>query len=141
MREMMSLRDAMDRLFEESFISPRMMPLWSAGEGTSLAVDVVENDDNFVLKAPVPGVKPEDIEISVVGNVLSIRGESKTEEKVEEVNYLRREMRYGAFQRSLTLPVDVEADKAEASFEDGIITLTLPKAEAVKTKSIKISVK
>lgn len=141
MRDMVSLREAMDRLFEESFVGPRLTPLWSAGDGINLAVDLVEDEDSFVLKAAVPGVKSEDMEISVVGNVLSIRGESKMEEKVEEANYLRREMRYGAFQRSLTLPADVQADKATAVFENGILTLTLPKAEAVKPKSIKINVK
>lgn len=141
LRDMMSLREAMDRLFEESVVGPGWAPRWSAESTGTLAVDVIENDDGFVLKAPVPGVKPEEIDITIVGNSITIKGETKSEEKIEEANYLRRELRYGSFQRSLTLPVEVEASKAEAIFENGVLNLTLPKAEAVKPKSIKITIK
>ena len=141
LREMTSLREAMDRLFEESMVGPRWASLWSAESGSTLAVDLVEGEDNFVVTADVPGVKPDELEISITGNTLIIEGETKSEETVEEPNYLRRERRYGRFQRSLTLPTEVEAAKAKALFEDGVLKLTLPKSEAVKPRSIKINVK
>jgi HSP20 family protein len=138
--DMVSLRDAMDRLFEESVVRPRagwLAPL--AAE--SLAVDMYETDEEVVVKTATPGVKPEDIDVSITGDVLTIRGETKAEEKVEKANYIRQERRYGAFSRSLTLLSTVVADKATAEFEGGVLTLTLPKAEEVKPKTIKIKAK
>lgn len=141
MREMMSLREAMDRLFEESFVGPRFGLTSAQGNGGTLAVNMFETDDNIVVSAAVPGVKPEEITINITGDMLSIKGESRSEEKVEKANYIRQELRYGSFQRTLSLPVDVQADKAEATFENGVLTLNLPKAESLKPKSIKINVK
>jgi HSP20 family protein len=138
--DLVSLRDAMDRLFEESVVRPRagwLAPL--AAE--SLAVDMYETDEEVVVKTATPGVKPEDIDVSITGDVLTIRGETKAEEKVEKANYIRQERRYGAFSRSLTLLSTVVADKATAEFEGGVLTLTLPKAEEVKPKTIKIKAK
>ena len=89
----------------------------------------------------MPGIKPEDIDVSVTGDVLTIRGETASEEKSEQGSYLRQERRVGKFERSLTLPTQVQADKAEARFEHGVLTLTLPKAEQVKPKSIKVKTK
>lgn len=141
LREMMSLREAMDRLFEDSFLGPRWAPFWPTGDGGNLAIDMVETDDNFVVTSAVPGVKPEDVDISIIGDTLTIKGETKMEEKVEKANYVRQERRYGSFQRSVTLPMHVQADKSEATFENGVLTLRLPKAEEVRPKSIKITVK
>lgn len=141
MREMLSLREAMDKLFEESFVGPQWRSLWSAEGGATLALDVYETGDTLVVSGPVPGVKPEEVEITVTGNTLTIKGETKAEEREEQGNYLRQEVRYGAFQRTVQLPVDVQADKAEAVFENGMLTLTLPKSEQVKPKSIKVNVK
>ena len=143
--DVVSLRDAMDRLFEESFIQPRLFAPLREGLG-GLAVDVVENDNELVVKASVPGIKPEDIDITVVGDTLTIKGEMRSEKKDEKNgekkdNYLVRERRWGAFQRTLTLPVEVQSDKARAEFEHGVLTLTLPKAEEIKPKQIKVSVK
>lgn len=137
-REMMSLREAMNRLFEDSFVRP-FGP--AAAGGMQLAVDVIDTKDDVVVKATVPGLKPEDIDISLSGDILTIKGEFKAEEKKEGANYLRQERRYGAFERTLTLPTMVVADKARAEFENGVVTLTLPKAEEVKPKSIKIKAK
>ena len=139
-RDLVSLREAMDRLFEESFISPRSG--WLAPAGVeALAVDMYQTDDAVVVKSPLPGVKPEDIDISVTGDVLTIKGETKAEEEVNEENYVYRECSYGSFSRSLSLPVPVVAGKAQAEFEDGVLILTLPKAEEVKPKAIKIKAK
>jgi HSP20 family protein len=134
--ELMTLRDAMDRLFEESFVRPgRLLP--GAGAGT-VAIDMYQQDGNVVVKAPLPGVKPEDIDISVVGDTLTIKGEMKEEKEVKEENVIRRERRFGAFSRSVSLPTPVDTSKANASFEDGVLTLTLPVAEAAKPKQIKV---
>jgi HSP20 family protein len=137
---MVSLREAMDRLFEESFVRPRN---WFASpEGVAtLALDVFESDDDVSVRASIPGVKPEDIDISVTGDVLTIKGETSEEKEEKTGNYHLRERRYGAFQRSVSLPTLVKADKAEAVFENGVLTLTLPKVDEVKPKSIQIKAK
>ncbi len=134
--DLVSLRDAVDRMFEESFLRPpaRFGP-WADG---SLAVDMYETNDSVVVKTAIPGVKGEDINISVAGDTLSVKAESKAEEEIKRENYLRRERRYGAYHRSVTLPGGLKTDKAEADFTDGILTLTFPKAEEVKPKTIKI---
>jgi HSP20 family protein len=100
-----------------------------------------ETDDDVVVKTAVPGIKSEEIDVSITGDVLTIKGETKAEEKVEKANYVRQERRYGAFSRSLSLPSTVVADKATAEFENGVLTLTLPKAEEVKPKTIPVKAK
>jgi HSP20 family protein len=139
-RELVSLREAMDRLFEESFVRPGGGRLAPAGMEIP-AVDVYQTDDAVVVKSAIPGIKPEDIDISITGDTLTIKGETKVEEEVNEENYIRRERRYGSFCRSLALPLPVVTDKAAAEFENGVLTLTLPKAEEVKPKAIKIKAK
>jgi len=136
----MSLREAMDQLFAESVVRPRAGWLVPLGAG-SLAVDMYETDDEVVVKTAVSGIKSENIDVSITGDVLTIKGETKAEEKVEKANYIRQERRYGAFSRSLTLPSTVVADKATAEFDDGVLILTLPKAEEVKPKTIKVQAK
>lgn len=139
-RDLISLREAMDRLFEESFIRPRAG--WLAPLGAeALAVDMYETDQDVIVKSSVPGVKPEDIDITITGDTLTIKGETKTEEKVEKANYIRQERRYGAFSRSVTLPTSIVAEQAKAEFDNGVLTLTLPKAEEVKPKTIKVKAK
>lgn len=139
-RDLISLREAMDRLFEESFIRPRVSWPVPLGAG-ALAVDMYETDQAVVIKSSVPGVKPEDLDITITGDTLTIKGKTKAEEKVEEANYIRQERRYGAFSRSLTLPTSIVAEKARAEFENGVLSLTLPKAEEVKPKTIKVKTK
>lgn len=135
--ELVSLREVMDRLFEDSFVRPGTP--WPARLGAStLPLDVYETEDDVVVKATVPGAKPEDIEITITGDTLSIRGEAKEKTEVKRENYIRQERRYGAFSRSVTLPTGLETDKVEASFEDGVLTLNIPKAEEVKPKVIKV---
>lgn len=140
-REMMSLREAMDRLFEESFLRPGLM---NAGGDTAaglLPMDVYETDSSVVVKVAVPGVKPEDIDVTLTGDLLTIKGEFKSEQKEEKRNYLRQERRSGSFSRQLTLPAGVKGDQCKANFENGLLTLELPKAEAAKAKSIKVVAK
>jgi HSP20 family protein len=139
-RDLISLREAMDRLFEESFVRPEVGRLARPAIGT-LAVDVYQTDDAVVVKSAIPGIDPKDLDITITDDILTIKGETKTEEEVKEEHYIRRERRYGAFSRSLVIPVPVVADKAEAEFENGVLTLTLPKAEEVKPKAIKIKAK
>jgi HSP20 family protein len=129
----------MDRLFEDSFVQP--LGRWEGGqEGGFLPLDVYETDDAVVVEAPVPGVKPEDVEITVSGDRLTIKGETQFEEKVEKENYIRQERRYGSFCRAVALPEGLDSDKAEAGFENGVLKVTFPKSEEVKPKSIKVRV-
>jgi HSP20 family protein len=136
-QELTTLREAMDRLFEESFIRPWEGWPASAGEG-ALAVDIYETPKDVVVQTVLPGIDPKDVDVSVVGDTLTIKGESKAEEQRKEVNYIRRECRYGAFSRSLPLPTNVEPDRATADYANGVLTLRLPKAEEVKPKRIEI---
>lgn len=137
--ELVTLRDAMDRLFEESFVRPGRLLGWPAA-GT-VPVDMYQQDGNIVVKAPIPGVKPEDVDVSVVGNTLTIRGEMKEEKEVKEENVIRRERRFGSFSRSVSLPSPVDTSKADATFENGVLTLTMPIAEEAKPKQIRIKKK
>jgi HSP20 family protein len=134
-REMESLRDAMERLFEERSLRPSV-PFWGP---ESLAIDMWETDENVVIKTSIPGLKPEEIDISVTGDSLSIRAETKEEEEIRRENYLRRERRFGSLCRTVTLPGGLKTDEAEADYSDGVLTLTFPKMEEVKPKSIKVT--
>ena len=97
--------------------------------------------DEIIVKASVPGIKPDDLDITLTGDQLTIKGETKSEEQFEEGSYIRKERRFGSFQRTLSLPASVASDKAKAEFENGVLTLTLPKSEAAKPKSIKVTLK
>lgn len=134
-RDMMTLRQAMDRLFEDSFVRPAGFGNVSVPE---VALDVKETEADVVVKAELPGVKPEDVDVSVSEGVLTIKGENKEEKEEKETNYYRRERRYGSFSRSISLPAAVNADRADAVFENGVLSLTLPKAEEARPKQIKV---
>lgn len=136
-REIVSLREAMDRLFNEAFTHP----FWPATGFQSLAVDMYQTDDEVIVRAALPGLKADDVQLSITGDLLTIKGEFKEKSDTKEKAYHLREQRYGAFERTLSLPVEVVADKAKAEFEDGILTITLPKAEEAKPKVINIKVK
>jgi HSP20 family protein len=137
-REMVSLRDAMDRLFDDAFMRPSSLlgSNWQAP-----AVDMYQTDNDIVIKAALPGLKADQVRISVTGEVLTFKGEVKQEEETKEKTYHIREQRWGAFERTITLPTDVVADKAKADFEDGILTISLPKAEQVRPKTITVKAK
>jgi HSP20 family protein len=135
-REAISLRDAMNTLFQESFIRPAS--LLSQDGPAMLPLDISETENEFVVKASLPGVRPEDVQITIQGDTLTIRGESKAEDEKKGAHWHLRERRYGSFQRSVSLAAPVSADKAQARYEHGILTLELPKAEEAKPRQIKI---
>lgn len=136
-RELTDFRDSFDRMFDRRAIRPFRLLTWENGEG-AFPVDLSETDDSVVVTASLPGVKAEDVQLSVTGNQLSIKGEVKSKEEQKEANYYRQERYYGTFQRTVTLPARVEADEADASFEDGVLRLELPKAADVKAKTIEV---
>lgn len=134
--EMMSLRNAMDRLFENAFVGPAIG--WERPFGGDPALDVIENEDEFVVKASIPGMDPDDLEITFSDRLLTIKGEVKEEEERQGEQYHIRERRFGAFSRSVSLPTAINADAIEANYESGVLQLRLPKAEEVKPKRISI---
>ena len=137
-RQMMTLREAMDRLFDDAFTRPLSM----AGNGWAVpAVDMYQTDNEVVVKAALPGMKAEDVQLNVTGEMLTIKGEIKQKEEVKEKAYHLREQRWGMFERSVILPTEVVADKAKADFENGILTIAIPKAEEAKPKTISIKAK
>jgi len=136
---MMTLREAMDRLFDDAFTRPL-----SVRDGWTMAspsIDMYQTDNEVVVKASIPGLKAEDVQINVSGDVLTLKGEVKQEEERKDKAWHIREHRFGSFERSIALPTDVKSDKAEAMFENGILTITLPKADEVKPRTINIKAK
>ena len=136
--ELVSLRQAMDRLFEDSFVRPRIWGL-SSPERFDLALDVTSSTDELVVEAALPGIRPEDVEITVEGGTLSIHADSHSERSVGEGEALVQEIRRGSVNRIIGLPSGLEPDKASATFEHGILTLRIPRAEAVKPHQIRIT--
>ena len=134
-REMMGLRRAMDRLFDDAMVSS---PGWDNVSRMELAMDVSESDDAYTVKASIPGVSPDDIDITYNANTLTIKGELKEEKEVQEARYHLRERRFGSFSRSINLPSTIDASGIQANYEKGVLTLSLPKAEEAKPKRIEI---
>ena len=136
-RDFMTLREAMDHLFDDAFTRPlSLRDGWSAP-----AIDMYQTDDEIVVKAALPGFKSDDVQINVTGEILTIKGEVKQANEQKEKAWHLREQRWGSFERSVVLPTDVISDKAKAEFENGILIITLPKAEEVKPKIINIKAK
>jgi HSP20 family protein len=134
--DLLSLRQAMDRLFEESFVNPRT---WQFGDDQLVPMDVYASDDEVVVQAILPGVKPEEVEITMEGSTLTVSGDTTVTNDGKEGSMLLQEIRRGRFMRTLSLPAGLEPDKAKATFEDGVLTLRIPKAELLKPRQIKIS--
>ena len=137
-REMMTLREAMDRLFDDAFTRPINL---RDGGWSAPAVDMYQTDDEVVVKVALPGFKADEVQINVTGDVLTLRGELKRDEEQKDKAWHIREHRWSSFERSIALPTEVTADKAAADFENGILTITLPKAEEVKPKTISVKAK
>ncbi len=136
MRDMITLREAMDRLFDEAFTRP--LSLMNVSLPT---IDMYQTDDEVVVEVAVPGLKPDEVQLTITGDTLTIRGEYKAEQEDKNRTYHIRERQYGAFERSILLPTEVNADKAKAEFENGMLTITLPKAEEVRPKTITVKAK
>lgn len=134
-REIVSLREAMNSLLEESFVRPRAGMIAMTG---GMAIDLRESDQAYIVETIVAGAKPEDVEISVLGDTLRIAVEVRDEGDHHGEKWLLRERRFGRFERSLTLPAQVKADEASADFQDGVLTITLPKADAARPRSIPV---
>ncbi len=135
-REMMTLREAMDKLFDDAFTRP----LSASGVSIVPAIDLSETADEVVVKANLPGLTSDDVQITVTSEVLTLRGELKPADN-KEITYHIMERRSGTFERLVMLPTDVQTEKAKADFENGVLTITLPKAETVKPKMISIKAK
>jgi HSP20 family protein len=136
--------DEMERMFEEVLGRGWLRPFrWERPFGAELAlmapkVDVVDRDEDVLVRAEVPGVNKEDIEVSISGNMLTVKGETKREEKEEKGDYYRAEISRGSFARTVSLPAEVDESKAKAALKDGVLELTLPKVERSKRRTIKI---
>ena len=133
------LRNEIDRLFGsplEGFLSPET----SMYEGWSPSLDLYEDKDKFVIRAELPGMKKEEIEVTASGNTLTVSGEKRREEEVKDRDTYRAERFFGRFQRSITLPTSVDSTKIQAQYKDGVLTLTVPKSEEAKRKQIEVKV-
>lgn len=139
--DFMTLRDAMDRLFDDAFTRPFSLTRNGGSTWPAFPIDMYQTNDDVVVQAVVPGFRPGEVYIQVTGNLLTIRGQLKQEEDKKERAWHLREHRFGSFERSVGLPVPVVPDRANAEFENGILTITLPKAEEVKPKAITIKAK
>ncbi len=134
------LQNEINRLFDRDLLDLGSEPALF-DEGFTPAIDVSDNDDNVEIRCDLPGVKKDDIDISVSDNLLTIKGEKKDEKEEKEKAYYRRESWSGAFQRTVSLPDSVDPDKAKAEMKEGILHLTLPKKEEKKRTQIKVDVK
>ncbi|MCD6521223.1 Hsp20/alpha crystallin family protein [Candidatus Calescamantes bacterium] len=141
LREIMQFRDEIDRLFED-FFSPWTVRRRRRQEVTWLPdVDVYEDENNVIVEAELPGLKGDEVDISITGNTLTIKGEKKQEKEEKGRNYYIVERSYGSFARSIELPAEVEPDKAKATMRNGVLKVTIPKAPEAKPKQIKVEVK
>ncbi|MFQ5934254.1 MAG: Hsp20/alpha crystallin family protein [Dehalococcoidia bacterium] len=130
-------RRLIDRLFDDAFFRPYRFGVWTLDNGY-VPLDVYQTKDDAVVKASLPGLKPEDVEISIEDNVLTIKGRVQASEEVENESYVLRERRHGSFHRSVTLPDNLNTDKTEATFKEGILTVSIPKLEESKPRTIKV---
>ena len=136
-RDLEALRENVNKLFQESMTTRREhapVRTWAP------VVDVIEDDEKIIVRAELPGMKKEDIDIEMTGDTLTIRGERKIENEEKKDNYVRMERAYGKFQRSFTIGVPVKANEVKAGYKDGILEVTIPKAEEVKPKKVEVAV-
>ena len=139
-RDFMTLRDAVDRLFEESFVDPARFLSNGLGSRT-MPMEIYETPDAVTVKALVPGVSPADLDVSVQDGVLTIKAKTETPHASDDWNWHLREIGYGEYSRSVSLPTKIDVDQADSRFENGILTITLPKADEVKPRTINIKAK
>jgi HSP20 family protein len=137
-RDLEALQENVNRLFQESMGRPRHEPV--SERAWVPVVDVLSDDDKIVVRAEIPGMKREDIDIELNGDMLTIKGERKFQDEEHKENYVRVERAYGNFQRSFTLGVPVKATEIKAAYKDGVLEITIPKAEEVKPKKVEVAV-
>ncbi|HEX6110051.1 MAG TPA: Hsp20/alpha crystallin family protein [Ktedonobacteraceae bacterium] len=133
-REMLSLREAANRLFERSFV----FPTWSITNATLAPMDVRENEQGYEVKVQLPGVKPEDIELTVRQNILTLKGQHSSTKEEKKENWVVKEIRSGSFGRSIMFDKPIDADKIDTSYENGVLTISVPYSEAGKPKKISV---
>lgn len=133
-QELATFREAVDRLFDDDFFRP----LWIRESERSLPLDIVEHDNEFIVHASLPGFDPKNIEVNVQGDILTLSGTMEEEQETKKEHYYLRERRSGSVKRSVRLPVGVDADKATATYENGVLTLHLPKLESATIRRIKV---
>ena len=138
-RDVISIQDEMNRLFDDFFGRPITRPEWAEAAWCP-CVDVSETKDDVIINTEIPGMSKDDVKVSVQDNILTLSGEKKQEKVEKDANYHRMERSYGSFSRSFTLPTAVQPDKVKANYKDGILRITLPKSEEVKPKQIPITV-
>ena len=138
-QDVLSLREAMNQLMEESFVRPTAAQGGQNGKNFVPALDLSETTEGYLVEAALPGVKPEDVEITVENNVLTIKGEARQEVDEQKRNFHRIERRFGTFQRTIGLPTTVKADAIQASLTNGVLRLEIPKAEEVKPRKISVN--
>jgi HSP20 family protein len=139
-RGLFSMQQDMNRIVDEFFRGDLLADGTFTQRDWHPAVDITENRDRYTLNAELPGISKEDVQVTLENNVLTIRGEKKTNAEQKEGDVHRIERRYGSFERSFTLPAAVDVNKIDAQFKDGVLTLTLPKAEEAKPRSIDVKV-
>jgi HSP20 family protein len=140
-RDLLSLQERMNRLFDESYRARGgEADEWALGGSWAPAVDIYEQDGNIVMKAELPGVDPKAVDIRLENNTLTLRGERKLDKEIKQDNYHRVERSYGSFSRSFTLPTVVDQGQIKAEYKDGVLKLTLPKREEAKPRQIQINV-
>lgn len=137
-RELIEMRDTFNRYFEQALAWPRSEFPTIFGE--SPALDIYESDEHIKVEVPLPGMKAEEIEVTLQGHLLTIKGEHKSREEVKEAAYYRREMRYGAFKRDVVLPETADVAHPETEFEAGVLTVVFPKVARVEPKKLEVKV-
>jgi HSP20 family protein len=139
LRDFVSLRDAVDRLFEESVVSPERLMNWRGSGVRPMPLEIYETPEELVVRALTPGVSPDQLEVNYQQGTLTLRARTETPSAHDDWTWHMREFGYGEMVRTISLPREIDADRAEASFEHGILTLHLPKAEEAKPRQIPIS--
>lgn len=127
--------------FEEMNSFFKGFPVPKQVTGFVPSLDIYQDKDNVIVEAPLAGVKPEEVKISIENDVLTIEGKTEKKSEVDEKNYYRKEVSYGSFHRSVALPTAVNGDKAKAEYEDGVLKITVPKEERAKAKTVKVEIK
>lgn len=136
--DVVTVRDEMERLFGERFLRP-LWP-WDGERESAPALDLFTTQEAVIAKVALPGVKPEDVDVTIADDLVTVRGSYEEKKEATEAGYVQKELSRGSFSRTFAIPTTVKAEAAAASFKDGLLTLTLPKAEEVKPKHVKVDV-